>query len=839
MEQPIAAEFPTPENFMRSTLLIAFIALLAILATFEIKAADPVGSAQTDREAAMQAQINLLEKQLESANQKITGLKSELQAAKTTDATTPESTTAAASVAAGTVAATPQASSESQLAVSSDTGMAGSEEMVDESVYKARTQEIAQEMYRIREPGPWEPASITQIREEGLNLGGVEDVSRLEFLAPGLRYGQTGHDVRLGMRGARSNRVGAEAPMVVGIYEDGVFVPTTTQGLDSLLDVQQIDVLRGPQNTSFGHHSYAGAISIITNKPTFDRYRIHAEAENGLPDKTRWRLALNLPVSDTVAFRLAGLSESRSGWINNNVIESDSDDLNDRKVQAMRASLLWQPNDRFSLLFRSRYQDENGTGSAPWGYQQTGAYINGELEPGNQFTPGGFRQDGGPWEVFRNYISAAEYEHWVNTLDLNWDAGFASLKWLTNFTSFHGLQSYDNDYTEKGENYSSPFAGWKTSQQTWSSEFRLTSNGDGPFDWLLGAYWFNRDADWGWLEAINGDLNQPEWDVDGTYSTDTTAVFGQVGYDFGEHFRVTGGLRRNEDKKKLKSGEKGSWSKTLWDAALEYRINEQMMSYFSVSSGYLAGGNNSAPGVNPSWDPEKLTAYEIGFKSMLADDELWLAAAAWYNDFKDVHSQSFLVLPFPGSPEATEYTGNGGDMNAKGLEVELQWSPTPQWNLATNITYTDAKFKDYLTAGLDGLGDIPGHTDGDTLSYRGWRPAMSPKWVVGVQGSYTFKLNRWGTLTPYIQSTYTGAYYASDINLPGVRQGSHTRTDFRLIYQTLNPDFEFQLYYLNGEDDAILNGTRVYNPAARPDITTLQANWANPNTYGIIFKYTY
>ncbi len=195
-------------------------------------------------------------------------------------------------------------------------------------------------------------------------------------------------------------------------------------------------------------------------------------------------------------------------------------------------------------------------------------------------------------------------------------------------------------------------------------------------------------------------------------------------------------------------------------------------------------------------------------------------------------------MPFPGSPEATEYTGNGGAMDAWGIEAEMQWSPTPKWNLATNFAYTDAAFGDYRAANLDGLGDIPGHTDGDWLSFDGWRPALSPEWVVGLQTSYTFSFKQWGTLTPYLQSTYVSDYYVSDINLPGVRQDAHTRTDFRLIWQATE-SFQIQLYYLNLGDTATLNWARVYNPAARPDITTLQANWNNPATNGIIFNYRF
>jgi len=778
--------------------------LLLFLVTAGIDASEQAGSGWIDREAAMQKEISRLETQLKNARQTISSLETELKTAQDEFA-------------------------EMQRTPAVDaTNTASANRPTDSGdVFAAVT------LLR-----PVSPGSITRLDREKLALGGVEDLSRLEYLVPGLRYGQTGHDVRLSMRGARTNSIGPEAASVVGVYEDGVYIPTSTTRLDSLLDIERIDVLRGPQITNFGQHAYAGAVSLITNKPNFEGFHGFADAENGIPDRTRWRVVLNIPVTDTLAVRVAGLSESRSGLINNHLIEPDSDDLNDRKEQTLRTSLLWQPSDKFSILFRRKFQDENGTGSAPWGYQQIGAYINGELKPGHQFAPDGFVPDSGPWDVNRNFISAAQYEHEINTLDLNWDMGFASLQWLSNWTRFEGSQTYDNDYSSEGKFTSSAFAGWRTVEQNWSSELRLSSNGNGALNWLLGLYWSDREADWGWLAAHNGAIFQPDWDVKGDYLTDTQAVFGQVSYEFGDRFTITGGLRWNEESKTLKTGEQGSWDDVLWKAALEYDINEHMMSYISASTGYLAGGLNSAPGVNPTWEPENLTAYEMGLKSVLADGNLQLNLAAWYNDFKDVQSQSFLVLPFPGSPEATEYTGNGGALDARGIEAEIQWSPMPHWQFAANIAYTDASFGDYLAPNLDGLGDIPGHTQGDLLSYNGWRPALTPKWVVGLQTSYTFSFKNWGTLTPYLQSTYASDYYASDINLPGVRQGSHTRTDFRLVWQA-NDSFQIQIYYLNLEDEATLNWVRVYNPAARPDITTLQANWNNPPTNGIIFNYRF
>ncbi len=812
---------------MRS-LLLSSIAVL-VLSSGAFAASEPDSSTLTEREQAMQEQIRALQAQLRAANQTIANLQN--QSGTSAGSTALASDPAAASGPGTAPGAAPASTSVTQAGTA--VPVAGESAAQAVAAYsEARVLAAEQEQFHT-------PTSISLLGPKELELGGVEDVTRLQYLVPNLRFGQTGHEAQQAMRGARTNSTGAESSPVVAVYEDGINIATTTEQMNSWLDVQRVDVLRGPQITSFGQQAYAGAVSVVSNKPTFEGFNGYAELENGLPDKTRWRMAMNIPTSDTLSFRLAGLSDTKHGLIDNNYISGDADDMNDRAMQVMKASVLWQPSDVFSVLFWSRYLDENGNGSAPWGYQQVGAYVEGELQPGNQFAGAGSAPDGGPWTVDRNMIGTAEFENWLNTVDLNWDMGFASLQWLFNYTAFHGKQTYDNDYTNLGEVNTTAFAGWKTAQTGWSNEVRLTSNGDSDLTWLAAMYQSNRDADWKYLQDDNGKFSQPTWDTNGTYNTKTSAVYGQLTYAITDRFRTTGGLRWNDEKKTTRTGVKGSWDDLLWKAALEYDVDENIMSYLSISTGYRAGGNNTATGVNPTWAPEKLTAYELGMKSLWADDTVRLNASLWWNEFKDVQSQSFLVLPYPGSPEATEYTGNGGPLSASGVDAEIQWNPAENWDLSANIAYTHARFGNYTAASYAGLPDISGHSEGDMLNFDGWSPALSPDWVVGLRAAYTFYFKDWGSLTPYAQTTYAGAYYINDINLPGLEQGSQYRTDLRIMWQSPKESFNLQFYYLNFSDEATLNGSRVYNPAANPDITTLQANWDIPNTYGVIFNYTF
>ena len=199
---------------MRSSVFYSLTIILVAFAAVGIEASEPADSALTEREAeAMQAKISRLETELKNARQTISGLEGELETAR------------------------------NEFAESQQAPAAGAEDIAS-TANAADSGDVIVTAPQLR---PGVPAAITRLSAEELALGGVEDLSRLEYLVPGFRYGQTGHDARMSMRGARTNSIGPEAASVVGVYEDGVYIPTSTERLDSFLDVERIDVLRGPR----------------------------------------------------------------------------------------------------------------------------------------------------------------------------------------------------------------------------------------------------------------------------------------------------------------------------------------------------------------------------------------------------------------------------------------------------------------------------------------------------------------------------------------------------------------------------------------------------------------
>ncbi len=684
-----------------------------------------------------------------------------------------------------------------------------------------------------------QPNAVTRLLKQDIERSGIRNITRIAEQVPNMQFGQSGNEARIAIRGMRTNRTGPEADQVVGIYQDGVSVSTTTQALGPYIDIKSIEVLRGPQGVMYGRDAFAGVINITSNEPDLSGWDYGLEGIIGYSDHTRFEGMINIPVLDSLAFRIAASSESHGGYIVNEVLDGDADDLHDRKQQYVRFMGKWQPSDNFSLLLNLSSLDQNQTSTGMWGYQQIGAFVNGQYEPGNQFAPAGSRTDDGPWKVARNMASQADLENLSYSLSLEWDIGFATLEWLGNKSKFESIQVYDSDFSDGGDPYNSDFNGWDSFRDTWSSDLRLKSNSTGRFDWLAGLYVWNLDSDWGWLETIDAEYFQPAWDSSGNYTSDTLEAFASAAYEVGGNLRLFGGLRWYDVKKKLRNGSKDSWNGVVWNAGIEYGFNADIASYLSVSTGYRPGGINEVPGVPLNYDSEAVTSYEIGLKSILADGSMVLNVAAFYNNYRDIQAQSFTILPLPGTAGLFDYLSTGGDMDSKGLEVEFQWLPGTRWNISANLAWLDAKFKDYQVPALAGLPTIEGHSMGDKLSLRGWHPAFSPEWSFGLQASYITNLGTGGTLTSMLQTTYASEYYANDLNLAGARQASQAITDVRLFWDLPGNHIRLQVYIENISDQTALKNVMIYNPEERPDIATFLADWGNPRTYGAILSYRY
>ena len=696
-------------------------------------------------------------------------------------------------------------------------------------------------------------ASITAIDSTTIDRAGIEDITRLEHLVPGLRVGQSGNEGRLALRGTRTNNVGPDAEQVVGIFQDGVYVATTTQALGAYVDLDRIEVLRGPQGTLYGRNTFGGTINVISKEPTFDAFSGKLKATYGDYDKQKVEAAFNIPLSDNFAVRIAGMMDKHDGYIENTFLEGTSDDLDSNDATYYRVSAKWEATDTFSALIRYSDYSRDANTTAIWGYQQLGGFANndGVYQLGHPYLPDDafLPVDQGPYTVSRNFPSDSIVDDTSLSVVLEWDLSFATAKLLYNETDFEGYHLSDFDYSNGGTSFETAgdfaFLGRNNTQESESIEAQLVSNTDGPLQWMVGVYNYEQEADWGWVSALGGEVI-PYGYGHNDFATKSEAIFANATYSVNDTFRVLAGIRDNKDTKGIGSQE-NEWTDTLWKVGAEWDLSDDSMAYVTASTGFRAGGFNStgvteailaSTGRNiESYEPEQVTAYEIGYKSTLKDGDLVLNIAAFFNDYTDMHAQSFFTIP--GETSVSEYTENGGEVDAKGVEVEAKWVPADNWYIAGSIAFLDAEFGNYDIASLNGLGSLNGRQSGGILSLEGWAPALSPDLTIGGQVSYDFMLGDRGMLTPMFQFTYTSDYYSSDINLAPTEQDAHTKSDFRLIWDQPELGLQLEAFILNLEDEAVLNRTVPFNPSANSSVTSIQASFSRPRTWGVSARYEF
>ena len=356
--------------------------------------------------------------------------------------------------------------------------------------------------------------AINAFDSEALDRAGIQDVSRLELVTPGLAFAQRGNDFKLTLRGANAENTDRAEPVPIGVFVDGVYRLRSAQAGNAFLDVESVEVLKGPQGTLFGRNTLGGAVLIKTHKPSMEKNSLGMNFTYGNFDTKKVEGYGNLAISDNQAFRVAGSYTDAGGWIKNLGASNDLGEVDD---VAVRASFLWDLSDSLSVSLSHFYYDSGGSALGAYGYQSRGTlrdpdpasstpirermtHANGIHDPVNPRGGAlGTRADLGPWEVYRDSPFIREVREDTTALEINWDLGRFSVKSLTSRTDYYNSALVDGDYSEGRLLQERRL----DDQKSWSQEIQFTSNTDGDLDWVLGGYFasekFNQAFYRNWL----------------------------------------------------------------------------------------------------------------------------------------------------------------------------------------------------------------------------------------------------------------------------------------------------------------------------------------------------
>ncbi len=566
------------------------------------------------------------------------------------------------------------------------------------------------------------PLSVTVLGQEQLDAKGIVGYEGLAHETPGVVLNRPSANFNnFTARGIATNGYNANLQSTVAIYIDEL--PISANGnstvLDpSLYDVERIEFLRGPQGTLFGSGSLAGALRILTHAPDPNAFDASFLADVGVTGSSslrqRYNAMVNIPLAqDTMALRVVGFSRNEDGYIDN--LGTGVKDANVLKAWGGRATLLWEPTDRFSAQVRLSREE-----STP----EDSSLTNPDLGRDKRYSD---RPD-----MFNGTM-----DNYNLTLDYQFDGA--------HLTSSSTWSDYDAAFNvDLAGTYGQAFAfalDAPFNSKTFVQEVRLVSDTGGRFEWVLGGFHFKRDRDVYFGYRSNEEFLQrsgitglPDEYYLRFLSTDVSkeqALFGQLTYHFNDDFWATLGLRYGSTQAQAFTGAGGYNSDYLTQAYLyaffgipggpvtitpveaatgakaketgpSYRLSASwrpvpsVTTYAAVATGFRAPVVNARAGSVSTIDPDdlvipygadsdKLINYELGMKGSWLDGRLAANLALYYVDWNDIQVQANRVS------DQVQFATNIGGAYSRGLEFELMAMPNMDWTIALNGSFNRAR----------------------------------------------------------------------------------------------------------------------------------------------------
>ena len=679
----------------------------------------------------------------------------------------------------------------------------------------------------------------------GAQLEAIGAQSYADYIArtPGVTFNQfqpgTSHVV---IRGVATNSGNVQGQGTTGYYINEV--PLTEPGWTIVIpdidafDVDHVEILRGPQGSLFGSASMGGAVNYVATKADAGAY--DAAIETTL-SKTRnadvggaIKGMVNIPlVQDKLALRAVATYRNDPGYLDNvGIGENGSSDIT---IGGGRLSLVWTPTDATEVSWLSLYQKTEAD-DAPY---RNPAF--GDLARSTAFA------------------ETNETDVTLHSLRLDHDFGVATLTAIGAYQE--KSQDFAFDYTpyrgayntDLGLNLTSPLFIESGGESTGESlEVRLASNTEGRFEWLIGAMYFESEKNL--YEQLGADGAAAAFDASPLYGPGTgaviapdgrifnafftdlkakeMAVFGEASFNFTPELKLTAGGRLFKTETDSTSSQVGfstfpgglSVSPTESDeqdgfspkVSLTYTPSEDLMVYGLYSEGFRFGTPNtqglSAFPVPAGSESDSLKNYEIGVRSNLAGGKVLLDATAFYVDWSDIQLRLL-------TPDDFNYAANGGAATIKGLETSITFSPTPQLDLQSSITYMEARLDEPLFILWYGTApegaQLPGSSD----------------WSISNTASYRFETAYDPTLTLSHRYVSSGI---SDLNsaVPGVVP--NTQGDFNVIDLRLRASFGATSVTLFGSNLGDERGvTRTL-----PEANGLSQGLIRPRTFGVTLNWS-
>lgn len=722
------------------------------------------------------------------------------------------------------------------------------------------------------------PQAISAFGEEALTRIAARDITDLAPSTPNISIQPVAtfsNSAAIFIRGLGAQGIESTEESPVGISIDGVFVTRPVATMLDTFDLDRIEVLRGPQGTSFGKNSLAGGIAAFTKNPGKD-WGVQAEITVGNYGRMDARAAVNMPiVEDVLAARIVVNKETYDGFFTNRV--------NGKKVGGqdrltLRGTVVFTPTDNLDInlkafLVRDRSSAPGGD-SAPDRSKLLWQVFRFE-EP-----------DDGAFTIGRDFPADHDTDQLGFISNIGLDLGQVQLKSVTGYIETDDFNDSDYDQSEK---FFFPTFRVQSHRQ-FSQELRLQSDFSDRDDALarlnlvFGGYYLKQSFELAQAFPTLPVLLAPalQFGSQDFVAQDNTAkaLFGQAIYGITDRLNITFGVRQSWESKDYFRDPTGTLlspvffttratvkslddmeaiananlaagkafklgydrSRTSFKAGIDYRLTDDVMVYGGYSQGYKGGGfgaRSATPSTAGPTEDNTSELFEAGFKGDFFDNLLRLNLTGFVTKFKQLEFGVFFPNPNVASGQETAQL-NIGSATTKGLELEATLKPAQNFRLSANIGYLDAKYTDFC-ADIDGpsasptppvstcgkVTALPGGTYLVDVDHTGKKLVRAPKWQTQFSADYTVPLGSAGNLSFRAAALYRSTFYSTVANDLGGKTGDFVLVDGSIGWESEDARFRAMLWGKN-----LTNKTYVsaFTPTAQ---FFNQRFYGAPRTFGL------
>ncbi len=619
------------------------------------------------------------------------------------------------------------------------------------------------------------PLAVTAITQAGLESGQITDVASIQRAAPNLSIASSHSGVALTLRGQVQSNSDGSVDQSVGLYLDGVYIGRQMGANFDLIDIERVEVLRGPQGTLFGRNTTGGAVSITTRKPVGE-WEGTVKVGLGNHASREAMAVINAPiVDDVVAVRLVARHAENHGYGRNVNLDRR---VGDDNTEYLRGSLAITPDSGWKLTVTADYFDRNNNGPLEHLIDYNPAIL------GNQDAV----VNAGFYTTSSDLESYARLESWSTSATLEVPVADAMT-----FKSITGYRGYKLDTLDDFDTTPVPAFTNNTlgNIKQFSQEVQLIGSTD-RLEWIVGGFYFHeygREE----FKVFGGFV-----DYLGEIDHKSSAVFAQVNYALTERLRLTGGLRYTKDDRDLSAfntigGACASNPALIIDmatcqadrtvskdylsytASADLQITPDILVYARTSMARKSGGLNKTTVDLEEFDPEKITDYEIGFKADLLDRRLRVNAAGFIANYSNM--QRPITSDKAGTPVAL--TQSIGRARIPGAELEVTAVPIPGLELTGALGVIDPKYLEFS----DATGD---RTDEPFTQVSNVTWSLGGTWSVPVAA---------GELVAHADYTYQSRKFFFPVQ--SARQSGYGLLNARLSYTLDDPRIEISVWGQN------------------------------------------